>query len=147
VEQERGVYAGAALPEPVRFECEPGAITTGDWSRIEGLTSYSGGAWYRKQVSLTPEQIRRKISLDLGQVSASAEILVNGNRAGVKLAPPFRVDVSPFLKPGANRIEVLVYSALANHYETIPTRYRSPGPSGLLGPVRWVIDNSAPAQP
>ena len=54
-------------------------------------------------------------------------------------APPFRFDVSRLVKPGANRVEVLVYSALSNHYQTIPTRYRRPSPSGLLGPVRLAI--------
>ena len=39
------------------------------------------------------------------------------------------------VKPGENRIEVLVFNTLANHYVTIPTRYRGDLTSGLLGPV------------
>ena len=139
VEQERGSYAGAAFPEPVAFDCETGAMAAGDWSRIDGLASYSGGAWYRKQLTLTAGQARGKVWLDLGEVSSSADVLVNCKRAGIRLAPPFRVDVSGLIRPGGNRIEVLVFSALANHYETIPTRYRRPGPSGLIGPVRLLI--------
>ena len=84
--------------------------------------------------------MRGRIWLDLGKVSASAEIRVNGERAGIKLAPPYRVDISKLVKSGANRIEVLVYSALMNHYQTIPTRYRKQAPSGLLGPVELVIE-------
>jgi len=61
---------------------------------------------------------------------------VNGKTAGTVLAPPFRVDLAGLLTAGENRIEVLVYSALSNHYQTIPTRYRAPSPSGLLGPVQ-----------
>jgi hypothetical protein len=141
VAQQRGSYAGAAFPEPVQFECGAGVMEAGDWSRIEGLSSYSGGAWYRKTVSLTEEQARGSVALDLGVVSASAEVRVNGKPVGVRLAPPYRVDVSGLVTPGANRIEILVYSALSNHYRTIPTRYLSPSPSGLVGPVQWVIRN------
>jgi gluconolactonase len=45
------------------------------------------------------------------------------------------VDISKQVKPGENRIEVLVFNTLANHYLTIPTRYRGEPTSGLLGPV------------
>jgi hypothetical protein len=136
IQQERGFYAGAAFAEPLQFHCGTGSLAAGDWSRIEGLASYSGGALYRKTVTLTAEQVKRPVTLNLGQVSSSAEIRVNGQRAAVKLAPPYAADITNFVHAGENRIEVLVFSALSNHYQTIPTRYRSTGPSGLLGPVQ-----------
>ena len=107
----------------------------GDWSKAGVLECYSGGAWYRKTVALTAEQVRRAITLDLGKVVASAEVRVNGKLAGILVAPPWRVDIAPHLKAGDNRIEVLVYNTLANHYLTIPTNYRGNPASGLLGPV------------
>ena len=55
---------------------------------------------------------------------------------GVRVAPPWRFDVTGMLKPGVNRLEVLVYSTLANHYQTIPSRYRGSPEAGLFGPVR-----------
>jgi hypothetical protein len=73
--------------------------------------------------------------LDLGGVTASAEVRINGRPAGIRLAPPWKFDLTTLAKPGDNRIEVLVYNTLANHYTTIPTRYVRPTPSGLLGPV------------
>jgi hypothetical protein len=99
------------------------------------LASYSGGAWYRRTVSLTPEQVRCQVRLNLGAVAASAEVNVNGSPAGVRLAPPWTFDISRLVRAGDNRIEILVYNTLANHYLTIPTRYRGPLVSGLLGPV------------
>jgi hypothetical protein len=122
VEQDRGWYGGATIVEPVHFDCGPGAVYAGDWSRIDGLSSYSGGGWYRKTLTLTPDQAGRRVWLDLGSVVASAEVRVNGRRAGVRVAPPWRVDISPLVKAGANRLEILVYNTLANHYQTIPTR-------------------------
>jgi hypothetical protein len=136
IEQERGAYGGASLPEPIRLECGSGRIEAGDWSRIDGLASYSGGAWYRRRVELTAEQVAGAVMLDLGNVVASAEVLVNGQVAGILVAPPWRVELSGLVRAGENRIEVLVYNTLANHYLTIPTRYRGSSTSGLLGPVR-----------
>ena len=60
---------------------------------------------------------------------------VLGHVAGIRVAPPWRVDISGHVRSGDNRIEVLVYNTLANHYLTIPTRYRGELTSGLLGPV------------
>jgi hypothetical protein len=135
VEQEPGSYAGAAFEEPLLFECGPGRLEAGDWARVPGLAFYSGGAWYRRELTLNAQQAQGRVWLDLGRVSSSAEVRVNGKPAGIRLAPPYRVELTGLVKPGSNRIEVLVYSALANHYRTIPTRYRGAGESGLLGPV------------
>jgi len=136
IEQERGCYGGAALAEPIRLECGPGRMALGDWSKNDGLLSYSGGAWYRKTVTIPGA---RQVVLDLGHVVASAEVRVNGQRAAVKVAPPWTVDISRLVKPGENRIEVLVCNTLANHYTTVPTRYRGEVVSGLLGPVTIVV--------
>jgi hypothetical protein len=136
IEQDRGYYGGAAIPEPIKLECGPGRITAGDWGRIDGLASYSGGAWYRKTVTLNAAQAASMLTLDLGGVTSSAEVHVNNQPAGIRLTPPWKFDLTPLAKPGENQIEVLVYNTLANHYSTIPTRYRRPNTSGLLGPVQ-----------
>ena len=133
IQQERGCYAGAALREPIKLDCGPGRIALGDWSKNDGLLSYSGGARYRKMVTIPGA---RQVSLNLGEVVASAEVHVNGQLAGVKVSPPWKLDITKFVKAGENRIEVLVCNTLANHYTTIPTRYRGQTTSGLLGPVQ-----------
>ena len=135
IEQEPGYYAGAALPDPIALSCGPGLIDPGDWSTMDGLETYSGGAWYRKTVHLKKEMFQNRVVLDLGNVTASGEVHVNGVPAGVKLAPPWRLDITDMVHPGDNRIEILVYNTLANHYLTVPTRFRGRCVSGLLGPI------------
>jgi hypothetical protein len=135
IEQQRGFYGGAAIPEPVKQECGAGSITLGDWGATEGLRCYSGGAWYRKTIQLAADPIQGRVFLDLGNVVSTAELHVNGKSAGIKVAPPWRWDVTGLAKPGENRIEVLVYNTLVNHYQTIPSRYEGYAESGLLGPV------------
>ena len=136
----RGFYGGAALPDPVEFECGEGVLATGDWSEREGLESYSGGVLYRKSLVLPELSGRRSVGLDLGGVASSAEVFLNGRSAGVRTAPPWRWDITGLARPGENKVEVLVYNTLANHFLTIPTRYRGSPTSGLLGPVRVILD-------
>lgn len=136
IEPAVGFTGGAVIPEQIRIACGPGKATLGDWSQQGVLENYSGGAWYRTTVHLTAAQAAAEVAIDLGNVVATAEVRVNGQPAGTRVAPPWRVDLSGRLEPGANRIEVLVYNTLANHYRTIPTRYRGQLTSGLLGPVQ-----------
>jgi hypothetical protein len=56
---ETGFCGAAVFPEPVRLECGPGLAETGDWSTAGALECYSGGAWYRKAVILTPAHVPR----------------------------------------------------------------------------------------
>lgn len=132
IEQESGFYGGSAFNEPIKLHCENGSIALGDWSQIDGLLSYSGGAWYRKKTQIPAS---KKVLLDLGDLVSSAEVWINGKTAGTLILPPWQLDISKFVKPGENLVEVLVFNTLANHYTTIPTRYRGSTVSGLLGPV------------
>jgi hypothetical protein len=146
IEQQRGCYGGEALPMPITLDCEVGWMPAGDWANAGVLECYSGGAWYRRTISLTPQQAGSQVTLDLGNVAATAEVHVNGQLAGIRIAPPWRMDVSRHLRPGENRIEVLVYNTLTNHYLTIPTGYRGSAASGLLGPVSLVVEPADPSR-
>ena len=64
------------------------------------------------------------------------EVLINNKKAGVKVAPPWKLDVGGFFKQGENDIEIIVYNTLANHYQTIPSKYRGDPKSGLLKKVK-----------
>lgn len=138
---DKPAYGGAALPEPIRLQCGAGFMQLGDWSEIDGLTCYSGGAVYRRELewNRTAEAQQFAAILDLGAVSSTAEIHVNGQHARTIVQAPWTADIAPWLKEGLNELEVLVYNTLANHYVTIPTRYRGELTSGLLGPVRLDI--------
>ncbi len=45
------------------------------------------------------------------------------------------IDLVTLAKPGENRLELLVYNTLSNHYTSIPTMFRGSTAAGLLGPV------------
>jgi hypothetical protein len=133
VESERGAYGGAALPEYLQLDCRPGPIALGDWAEIDGLLSYSGGAWYRRTVTLPAAT---EVILDLGDLVSTAELVVNGQPAGIRVAPPWTFDITKLVRPGENRLEVMIRNTLGNHYTSIPTAYRGSTRAGLLGPVK-----------
>jgi hypothetical protein len=131
-----GSYAGAAFTDPIQFVMGKGLIRDGDWSR-QGLEYYSGGLSYNQTLEVNAEQLRNRITLNLGDVRTSAEVLVNGRSVGIRLARPFSFDLSQHLRTGTNRITVKTLNTLANYMSSLPTRYVYEGQtaSGMLGPV------------
>jgi len=136
LEMEPGAYGGAAFPLPIGVELEGGTIRVGEWTRF-GLPTYSGIGVYEQTVLFAAEEVSRQTLLDLGQVLVSAEVLVNGVSAGVRLARPFRFDLTGLVREGGNTLEVRVANTIAPHY-TVTNRVANLGPtaSGLIGPVR-----------
>ena len=73
---------------------------------------------YRRIFALSNAQDQSKVKLDMGTVDAICEVHVNGRKAGVCLVPPYELDISKFVHVGVNKLEILVYGTLANHYQT-----------------------------
>lgn len=141
IEPPIGCSGGSSIPEPVTIETSgAGEMPLGDWSRLGVLNHYSGGVRYRKTFTLSEQEATGGVALDLSEVTATAEVWVNGRNAGVRVAPPWRFDLSGCLQAGENHLEVLVFNTLANHYQTLPSSYRGDPASGLFGPVKLLID-------
>ncbi|TFW34927.1 glycosyl hydrolase [Massilia horti] len=149
------------------------------WTDDESTRYFSGEAVYSKEVKLNASQLAgNRVVLDFGHGTAlattpkvpsgmramlesplreAAQVYVNGKRAGAVWHPPYRVDVTPLLTSGTNKIEVRVanlgLNTLAGHalpdYRLLSLRYGerfkpqdteliAPRPSGMLGPVKLV---------
>ncbi|MGH3487062.1 MAG: glycosylhydrolase-like jelly roll fold domain-containing protein, partial [Actinopolymorphaceae bacterium] len=135
IEPADGRSGGALWDGPLEFECGEGLLSAGPWADA-GLGSYSGGVRYRRQVHL--DTVPGSAVLDLGAVRGTAEVVVNGQHAGVRIWSPWRLDVSGLLRAGVNDVEVTVYNTLAPYLDDCsPTMGVFPGQrlSGLLGPV------------
>ena len=136
-----GNQGTAVLAEPVKLKTGTGLLLRGNWAKTGALRCYSGGMIYKQNIRLPKKCSDKKVLLDLGDVVATCEIKVNGHSAGILMSPPYKVEISQFLKESANEIEVLVYSTLANHYQTQPTPYRGDPKAGLIGPISLLIFN------
>ncbi|HVT36912.1 MAG TPA: glycosyl hydrolase, partial [Nevskiaceae bacterium] len=83
-----------------------------------GVRYFSGTATYHKtmQVPKTWFEHGRRLLLDLGAVHETAQVSINGRDAGIAWKPPYRVDVTGLLKPGANDVEIAVANLWANRF-------------------------------
>jgi hypothetical protein len=125
-----------------------------DWTKHteQAIKYFSGTAAYTNSFEATPGMLKNKeLFLDLGDVSVSAKVILNGNDLGVVWRKPFRVDISKAVKPGKNEVRIEIVNLWPNRLigdENLPEKERktftnmrvynadSPLlPSGLLGPV------------
>lgn len=136
-----GYTGGAIFAEPIREETGIGRLSLGDWSQLDGLSSYSGAIEYRTKFSFIAKEDER-IVLELGAVSSSCAVSINGHRVAERCRAPYVFEITEFVKQGENELSIEVCNTLCNHYSMIPSRY-SGWPedrcSGLLGPVSLAI--------
>lgn len=103
------------LLRPVTVRCVPTAQPLGSWTACH-LDWYSGRAIYSRCVDV-PQDLQdasKRLFLDLGKVNFCVEVWINGTLAGTRIWPPYRVEVTEHLRPGANRIDLVVANLIAN---------------------------------
>lgn len=122
-----------------------------DWKNHSDpeIRNYSGTALYQKTFELSPELLSQgdKLLLDLGAVSVSAEVTLNGVLVGTAWVEPYQLDISKFLMPGENTLEIKVANLWHNR---LLADSKLPDTSGLTiarwtDPVvkmpQWYVDN------
>jgi hypothetical protein len=135
-----------------------------DWTTIDDLKHFAGTATYRIRLHL-PRELRGDVFLDLGKVCDVASVTVNGKPAGTVFEAPFRVEVTGLLRGGDNEVVVKVANRAENAIAPAAVDWNGPGkwpgyyfvnkayktydltqaqvhPSGLLGPVQLLMNDS-----
>jgi hypothetical protein len=88
------------------------------WTTVENpdVRYFSGTATYEQMVNVPRDWLNRgsRLFLELGTVGDVAEIVVNGQSAGIAWQPPYRIEVTKQLRAGANRIEIRVANSWQN---------------------------------
>jgi hypothetical protein len=110
------------------------ASELGDMGRPGALPAFSGTLRY--ETTFEWQVDAGDAALDLGELYEVAEVWVNGQPAGVRICPPYRLPVGALLRPGANALAVEVTNTLVNQQRDFFSRFAHQEPSGLLGPVR-----------
>lgn len=89
-----------------------------DFSRQKdgALKYFSGTAKYEKNVRIAAADLGegKRLALDLGELHDIAELEVNGQNVGVLWSPPYKMDITPYVKAGNNQIAVYVTNNWAN---------------------------------
>lgn len=103
---------GWGAPEKVHFE------RLISWSEHPdpSIRYFSGTATYVREFNVLKEWLQgdRVIVLDLGRVKHIAKVRLNGVPLGVQWKPPFRWDITKFVKPGKNSLEVQITNTWVN---------------------------------
>ena len=118
----------------------------------KAIRHYSGTVTYTKEISYTKND--KQVYIDLGNVANIADFWCNGEKIGVRWAPPFTFDLTGKLKEGKNLLEIKVTNTWRNQliYDNSRTEAEkktcTTNPprkdekelelSGLSGPVRLI---------
>ena len=92
-------------------EVEP-ALKLGSWKE-QGYPFYAAGVSYKQTFDVSRPSGRYLVELAKGYGSV-AEISINGKPAGHIAYRPWQCDVTDFIQPGTNTIEVVVLGTLKN---------------------------------
>jgi hypothetical protein len=141
------------------------------WSTLDtpALRYHAGSGHYATTVDLNRDLFARdrRLMLDLGTVREIAEVRINGASVATLWMPPFRLDVTRWLRPGRNRVEIVVtnvwhnrlvgdralpeneriawvYPKLRGPKDWLPAADAPLIPAGLAGPVRIVPQTIVP---
>jgi hypothetical protein len=143
----------------------PVSAAPGNWSAYLG-SNFSGDAEYTIEFTCDSHQAGRSARLDLGQVNYVCRVFLNERELGRKIWRPFIFDPADALRPGKNRLRIVVTNTLANtlldpaveaqwdarkgvtwpaaegfHYDKMTRKFeRDSLPSGLFGPVKIIFN-------
>lgn len=119
-----------------------------DWSLDSELRGFSGRGVYSTTFSAPRADPSHRLLLDLGRVKEVADVRINGKPVATLLLRPYQTDITEFIQPGANTLEVAVTNTLYNSMTLREPRTFRPGPAenssglmsgGLIGPVQLKV--------
>jgi len=119
---------------------EPQLLRPGDWCD-QGYPYYAGNLWYGQEISLRLKPGERAVAAVGPHFGACLALHVNGKLAGIRGWPPYQVDITRWVKPGRNRIEVEVCGSPRNLLGPNHLPERRPawtGPGEFIRRDQWV---------
>lgn len=83
---------------------------------VSGVKYFSGTATYQKSFLVPAENLtaNKRSYLYLGRVEVMAAVRINGKRLQTLWKPPYRLDITDFIKAGKNQLEVSVTNLWPN---------------------------------
>jgi len=127
----------ATAEEYPKFRPAPIIKGLGNVSLPNILPKFSGTILYKTVFDFDADiAVGQPIILDLGEVYETAYVSLNGHEVGVRICPPYTLDISKYIIQGQNILEVEVTNTLVKKIHDIFSRFMPQEPSGLIGPVR-----------
>ena len=115
---ESGLARGMNAPDaPYSLKIE---VPFAPQSKLSGIEhkDFMYAVWYRKQITLSKEELAGKVYLHFGAVDYHAEIFVNGKKCGDHKGGyvGFKIDITDFVTEGENTVTVCAHDNERNHY-------------------------------
>lgn len=124
-------------PAVAEYAPYPGVTKLGNITVPGELLYFTGTVRYEREFEMAQLPANKPIVLDLGRVYETAEVWINGQPVGSRIAPPYVFQVEKYLQLGLNTIRVDVTNTLAKERgQNLLDRDMVQEPSGLIGPVR-----------
>jgi len=134
-----GDFAVKPADKGWKIEAPVKTLTSGSWKE-QGMPFYSWGITYSKGFNIEKPEGKYSVSLNNWK-GTIAEVTVNGQTATVIAFPPYQTDVTAFIKPGLNKVDVKVIGSLKN---LLGPHFNNPAP-GMVSPGHWKRVKTYPA--
>ena len=101
--------------------------------------------WMRQEFNIPEQKKNDRYVLDFERINGNAVVFLNGKKAGERLGPYGKLEISKFIKPGKNELLIFNtrnYTDVSRTFEKDPLRYTARGPGALYGelPVKqWAL--------
>jgi len=112
----------------------PNRLHVGSW-HTQGMAFYAGSVTYTFEVTLAENADRWE--LHCPDYQTAVRVLVNGTEAGTLMWAPHRIDLTSYLRPGDNRIDLQVHNSLRNFFG--PHHLANEDEIPCLGPHHFFI--------
>ena len=101
----------------------------------DGIPDFCGKIKYCTDVTIAEDG---EYELDFGKVGEAMTLWVNGECAGDRICPPYRFDITPYIKKGHNSIEAVVATTRVYRERDDFSQYMLIEPVGLMSRTRLI---------
>jgi hypothetical protein len=127
-------------------------ISLFDWRTKEEFKYMADDGIYSASFLLDSKNNKSCYLIDLGAVYFTADVSINGQKAGKRIYAPYELDITTFVREGENQLEIRVTPTQRNHsigealmgnpkYAQYKNLEKTLMPAGLLGPVTLKLVN------
>lgn len=108
------VYFDSAMGDP--DSASFAELISWDQRDEDGIRYYSGTAVYSRKITLGENALDNydKAFISFTDIQEVARVIINGNDCGIIWSPPYTAEITPYLEPGTNHIEVQVVNTWNN---------------------------------
>nr|MDO8079455.1 glycosyl hydrolase [Candidatus Freyarchaeota archaeon] len=85
-----------------------------------GIPNYSGDITLKQKFNLEEKYLEKKLMLECSGFKNAFKAKINGKEAGLRLWPPYRIDITELVQKGENTLEIIITNTAENLLGTPP---------------------------